>query len=606
MDMQTILLLALAGGALLLLAAVTHFSGQGSLDNIKSRTVGDGQHGTARWATKKEIQQTYAHVPFRPELWRKGEQLPKKQGLILGCEGRKGHVTAIVDTDDIHALVTAASGAGKTAYFLYPNIEYALATGMSFLCTDTKGDLFRNYAGIAKDCYGYRIAVLDLRNPTRSDGNNLLHLINKYMDIYKADPKNLPAKAKAEKYAKILSKTLINTTGDSSQYGQNAYFYDAAEGLLTSMLLLAAEYLPTKDAEGRPIEERHIVSVFKLVQELLAPSGVKGKNQFQLLLAKLPPDHKAKWFAGAALNTSEQAMMSVISTVLSRLNAFLDSEMEQILCFDTAIDAETFCNEKSAIFIVLPEEDQTKYFMVSLILQNLYREILTVADENGGRLKNRVVFFADELGTCPPIQSLELMFSASRSRGLMLVPIVQSITGQLQKNYGKEGSEIIVDNCQVNIFGGFAPASQTAVELSKALGSRTVMSGSISRGKNDPSQSLQMIERPLMTPDELKSMPKGSFIVAKTGVHPMQVRLRLFLDWGIRFGKPYQVPEKAQRPVAYASKQELEEAILRKHYAPATGDGDIPQGEPASGGSAVQVVQADDSPKDGRRPKIRR
>ena len=605
--MQTILLLALAGGALLLLAAATHFSGQGSLDNIKSKTVGDGQHGTARWATKKEIQQTYAHVPFRPELWRKGEQLPKKQGLVLGCEGRKGHVTAIVDTDDIHALVTAASGAGKTAYFLYPNIEYALATGMSFLCTDTKGDLFRNYAGIAKDCYGYKIAVLDLRNPTRSDGNNLLHLINKYMDIYKADPKNLQAKAKAEKYAKILSKTLINTTGDSSQYGQNAYFYDAAEGLLTSMLLLVAEYLPTEDAGGRPIEERHIVSVFKLVQELLAPSGVKGKNQFQLLLAKLPPDHKAKWFAGAALNTSEQAMMSVISTVLSRLNAFLDSEMEQILCFDTAIDAETFCNEKSAIFIVLPEEDQTKYFMVSLILQNLYREILTVADENGGRLKNRVVFFADELGTCPPIQSLELMFSASRSRGLMLVPIVQSITGQLQKNYGREGSEIIVDNCQVLISGGFAPASQTAVELSKALGSRTVMSGSISRGKNDPSQSLQMIERPLMTPDELKSMPKGSFIVAKTGVHPMQVRLRLFLDWGIRFSdKPYQVPEKAQRPVAYASKQELEAAILRKHQAPAVVDEELPQGEPPATGGAVQVVQADDSPKDGRRPRIRR
>lgn len=188
--------------------------------------------------------------------------------------------------------------------------------------------------------------------------------------------------------------------------------------------------------------------------------------------------------------------------------------------------------------------------MVSLILQNLYREILTVADENGGRLKNRVVFFADELGTCPPIQSLELMFSASRSRGLMLVPIVQSITGQLQKNYGKEGSEIIVDNCQVNLYGGFAPASQTAVELSKSLGSRTVMSGSISRGKNDPSQSLQMMERPLMTPDELKSMPKGSFIVAKTGVHPMKVKLRLFLDWGIRFGMPYEVPEKAQRFVA--------------------------------------------------------
>lgn len=95
----------------------------------------------------------------------------------------------------------------------------------------TKGDLYRNYAGIAKDFYGYQIAVLDLRNPTRSDGNNLLHLINKYMDIYKANPNDLAAKAKAEKYSKILAKTLINTSGgDSAQYGQNAFFYDSAEG----------------------------------------------------------------------------------------------------------------------------------------------------------------------------------------------------------------------------------------------------------------------------------------------------------------------------------------------------------------------------------------
>ena len=392
-----------------------------------------------------------------------------------------------------------AAGVGKTAYCLYPCLEYALASGMSFLSTDTKGDVVRNYGRIAQECYGYRVGVIDLRNPTRSDGFNLLHLVNKYMDAYREHPDNLLYKAKAERYAKIISKTIITAGMDGQNFGQNQFFYDAAEGLLTATILLVAESCPPP--------ERHIVSVFKIIQELMAPSQTKGQTQFQALLSLLPETHKAKWFAGAATSTADQAMASVMSTTLARLNAFLDSEMEQILCFDTAIDAEIFCNQKSAIFIVLPEEDQTKYFMVSLILQNLYREILTVADENGGRLKNRVVFFADELGTCPPIQSLELMFSASRSRGLMLVPIVQSITGQLQKNYGREGSEIIVDNCQVNIFGGFAPSSQTAVEVSKALGSRTVMSGSISRGKNDPSQSLQMIERPLMTPDELKTMP---------------------------------------------------------------------------------------------------
>ncbi len=530
-----------------------------TLNGIKSRTVGDGQHGTARFATKKEIQKTYRHIPFLPKAWRRGKELPTYQGIILGSSGKKNEITALVDTDDVHTLMIGASGVGKTAFFLYPNLEYACATGMSFLCTDTKGDLFRNYGAVARDYYGYNIAVIDLRNPTRSDGNNLLHLVNKYMDEYRADEHNLAAKAKAEKYAKIISKTIINSTGDSANYGQNAFFYDAAEGLLTSVILLLAEFLAPD--EEHPEERRHIISVFKMVQELLEPSKVKGKSQFQLLMAKLPAEHKAKWFAGAALNSAEQAMASVMSTVLSRLNAFLDSEMEQILCFDTAIDAESFCNTKSAIFIVLPEEDLTKYFMVSLMIQQLYREILSVADENGGKLDNRVIFYCDELGTIPPIESLQLIFSASRSRRLLMVPIIQSF-GQLQKNYGKEGSEIIVDNCQCTIFGGFAPNSQTAEVLSKALGSRTVMSGSISRGKNDPSQSLQMMERPLMMPDELKSLPKGQFIVMKTGTHPMQTRLRLFLDWGITFDRSYEVPEKANEKLPMPIKDELEQKIL--------------------------------------------
>lgn len=174
------------------------------------------------------------------------------------------------------------------------------------------------------------------------------------------------------------------------------------------------------------------------------------------------------------------------------------------------------------------------------------------------------MFFCDELGTIPPIDSLELMFSASRFRRLTMVPIIQSLS-QRHKNYGREGTEIIVDNCQDIIFGGFARNSQTAEALSKALGTRTVMSGSVSRGKSDPSQSLQMIERPLLTPDELKALPKGHFIVMKTGTHPMKTRMRLFLHWGIMFGSPHADPEKAQREVAYASRRELEMNIMKKN-----------------------------------------
>ena len=557
-----ILLLAVVFGALV---AITTFSGRGSLDSIKSKTVGDGQHGTARWATPGEIKKTFRSVPFQTALWRKGERLPGTQGLVLGCTGKKGQLTALVDSDDVHCLMIGASGVGKTAFFLYPNLEYACASGMSFFASDTKGDLARNYGAIARDCYGYQVAVVDLRNPTRSDGYNLLTLINHYMDACRRDPADLAARAKAEKYAKILSKTVINPDGEN--FAQNQYFYDAAEGVLTAVILLLAEYLPPREIDGVLRERRHIVSVFKLVQELLAPSILPGKNEFQLLMDRLPEEHKAKWFSGSALTVAEQSMASVMSTVLSRLNTFLDSELEQVLCFDSTIDAESFAAKKSAIFQILPEEDQTKNFMAGLMIQTLSRELFSVADEHDGKLPSRVVFFCDELGTMPAFDILPL-FSAGRSRRLTLVPIIQSLA-QLEKNYGKEGAEILADNCQDTIFGGFAPNSQTAEVLSKALGSRTVMSGSISRGKNDPNQSLQMIERPLMTPDELKSIPKGHFIVMKTGTHPMQARLRLFLEWGITFGAAYQVPQQAARKVYYASKAELTDIIYRAFPAPA-------------------------------------
>lgn len=545
-----------------------------TLNNIKSKTVGDGQHGSARWATKSEIKRVYRHIPFTPDKWRKQarngekptytggirkktreEELP--QGIIVGCKGGKKKTTAMVDTGDVHALMIGAAGVGKTAYWLYPCIEYACASGMSFLSTDTKGDVIRNYGGVAKE-YGYNVSVIDLRNPTKSNGNNLLNLVNKYMDLYKEHPNQLAYKAKAEKYAKIISKTIILSGAESASFGQNAYFYDAAEGILTATILLVAEFCEP--------QKRHIVSVFKIIQELLAPSEKRNKNQFQELMALLPNDHKAKWFAGAALNASDQSMASVMSTALSRLNAFLDSELEQILCFDTEIDAEKFCSEKSAIFIIMPEEAPTTFFMISLIIQQLYREILAVADEEDGKLKNRCIFFCDEFGTLPKIQDAEMIFSASRSRRLQIVPIIQSFS-QLDKNYGKEGEEIIVDNTQLTIFGGFAPNSPSAEVLSKALGTRTVLTGSVNKGKNDPSESLQMTERPLMSADELKAMPKGQFVVMKTGAYPMKVRLKLFFDWGISFGEPYTVKENANRKVEYAEKKELVEKIVEK-YSP--------------------------------------
>ncbi len=542
-----------------------------------------------------------------------------------------------MDTGDVHALMIGAAGVGKTAKFLYPNIEYCCASGMSFVANDTKGDLLRSYAPIAEKYYGYEVLVLDLRNPTQSDGFNMLHMVNRYMDDYLLTD-SLVSKAKAEKYAKIISKTVMNSGGfDSSSAGQNAYFYDSAEGLMTAVILVLSEICspyflhkkqkkkkgealkereqwleklrescsptPPNDSENgavnspasqnfsedcvdaeitlwnedvaevkkrladrsQPSEQRHIVSVFKLIQDLLEPTQ-SGTSRFKLLMAQLPDSHKARMLSGSALNTGDQAMASVMSTALSRLNAFLDSELEQLLCFETKLDTEKFCKRKSALFLVVPEEDNTKHFLVSLIVQQLYREMLTIADELGGKLANRVMFLMDEYGTIPKIESAEMMFSASRSRRISFVPIIQSLA-QLEKNYGKEGAAIVVDNCQLTIYGGFAPNSEAAEVLSKILGEQTVQTGSVSIGR-DKSKSLQMTGRPLMSPDELKIMPKDTFIVTRTGVKPMKTKLKLFFEWGIELDETYRMPEARVREVAYVNRREVEDLIRKKYGSP--------------------------------------
>ena len=216
-----------------------------------------------------------------------------------------------------------------------------------------------------------------------------------------------------------------------------------------------------------------------------------------------------------------------------------------------------------------------------------------LADEMGGKLPNRVIMFLDEYGTLPKIESAEMMFSASRSRRISIIAIIQSIA-QLQKNYGKEGAEIIIDNCQLSIYGGFAPNSETAVALSKNLGERTVQSGSISHGR-DKSQSLQMMGRSLMTVDEVKSMPKDSFIVTKTGFFPMKTFMRLFFKWGIVLDKDFVLPAPKVRKISYADKSAIE-ALIQEKYPPKEGAAaeteTHDQGEQAAQSNIAQNDQA--------------
>ena len=189
-SMTPLIILGVVGALFILLLSL--LTNNYSLNNIKSKTVGDGQYGTARWATDQEIRKAYVTVPFDVASWRAGKKRPTVQGLVLGSVQRGKRLDALVDCDDVHCLMIGASGVGKTAFFLYPNIEFACACGMSFLILDTKGDLARNCGRIAQKYYGYNVSVVewaveDYAIGVQKGNTALLEAVNNAMAELKAD-----------------------------------------------------------------------------------------------------------------------------------------------------------------------------------------------------------------------------------------------------------------------------------------------------------------------------------------------------------------------------------------------------------------------------------
>ena len=135
-----ITLIIVAGSMFALFIIISMVGNHYSLNRIKNKTVGQGQHGTARWATKKEVKKTYKRIDFQPNEWRNNpESRPTEQGIVVGCKNSRKGTTALIDTGDVHALMIGAAGVGKTAYWLYPCIRICLCNGYVIFINRHKG-----------------------------------------------------------------------------------------------------------------------------------------------------------------------------------------------------------------------------------------------------------------------------------------------------------------------------------------------------------------------------------------------------------------------------------------------------------------------------------
>lgn len=184
MTPQQIIFLSIVGIALVALIFLSESQKRYNLDSIKRKTVGDGQYGTARWATQEEIQSSTIQVPYEPEAWRYNkESRPTTAGIVVNLKQNKKQILATIDPSDSHTLMVAGTGGGKTTTFMIPNIEYALACGTSFISTDSKGDLLRLYGKLCEQ-YGYTCLNI---NPHTDEKRQLqLHAAHQSLHRYVA------------------------------------------------------------------------------------------------------------------------------------------------------------------------------------------------------------------------------------------------------------------------------------------------------------------------------------------------------------------------------------------------------------------------------------
>ena len=557
------------------------YNSNNNLNKIKAKKTGDGQFGTADWATEKELKENLKYIKYEPENWRKGINLPSSQGMIVGAKLNGKKMSAYVDTSDNHTMVITAPGGGKTTSLLYPNLEYSAAAGMSGFVTDTKGNIPKEFVYILENYYGCSTYTIDLRYPLKSSSYNFLYLVNKYIDRYK-ETGSLSDIAMAEGYAKNIADNIIHMDGFKNA-GQNQFFYTSAEGVIAGVTLLVSEFAQ----EG----ERHIVSVFKVIRQLMevVPESVTGKNPMPRLYLSdlyslLPNNHTAKDLLAPTATAEFKTIASVMSTAMSQMLKFIDKEIEQILCFDDGFNIDDFVKGKSFIFFVVDEKSNTKNFMINLIVRQIYGELLKRAEEEPDIcLPNRVMQWLDEFGTYAKIDGVEQMFSAGRSRNIITVPFIQTLA-QLDKNYGKDVAKTIKNSCQNTMFSFQSPMSDDADFFSKKLGTKTVTTGSISKqnslNNNNTSQNINMTKMSLMTPDEITRLRKGHWVFMKAGMNPSKMRLYKTEDWGITIEEPFFMKERTSRKVKYAHRDDIIFAVRNKYTESNTIQAEEPPQEP--------------------------
>lgn len=440
------------------------------------------EYGSAKWGNARELNKRYAD--------RDGKNVILTKRVSIGLDGYKHR-------RNLNILVVGGSGSGKTRFFCKPGI---MSVNCSYLIVDPKGEMLRSTGYLLKE-EGYDVKVFDLIHPRQSDGYNPFTYIRDDPDVLK-----------------LMDNLVKNTTPPKG--ASNDPFWEKAEIALDSALMLYLLY-------EAPVEEQNFeMLMFMLECARVMEEDEQYQSPLDLLFQTLEerdPSHIAvreyKVYKQAAGKTAK----SILVTASVRLAAFIFPQYAAMMQTDE-MDFASLGERKRAIFCVIPVNDGSMNYLVSMLMTQCFQQLYLRADERyNGRLPVPVRVIQDEWANVAQPDSYPKVLATCRSYNIGINIIVQNI--QSIKALYKDEWEGIIGNCDTLLFlgGGNEPTSLEFV--SKLLGKETVHTrtrGQTKGRSGSSSVNFQQTGRDLMTPDEIRMLPTNDALLFIRGEKPVR------------------------------------------------------------------------------------
>ena len=440
------------------------------------------EHGSAKWGNAKAVDKKYAQQP-------KSENKLLTQNVAIGLNAKKHR-------RNLNTLVIGGSGAGKTRFFCKPNLMQCCRN--SYFVLDPKGEIVRDVGELLSQ-KGYEVRVLDLISMEKSHCYNPFVYLQSDNDIQR-----------------LVTNLFKATTPKGSQ--SNDPFWDTSASMLLSALVYYLHYEAPEDEQN-----------FAMVMEMLRAGAIENEEDsrptpLDYLFADLEmdrPDHIALKYYRSYHAGSAKTLKSIQITLAARLEKFNLESLASLTCTDE-LDLATMGEKKVALFAIIPDNDSSFNFLVSILYTQLFQQLFYSADHiHGGALPVPVHFLMDEFANVSLPDDFDKILSVMRSRGVSVSIILQNLA-QLKALFEKQW-ESIVGNCDEFLYLGGNEQS-THKYVSELLGKSTIDTntyGKSSGRSGNYSTNYQISGRELLTPDEVRMLDNQYAILFIRGERPV-------------------------------------------------------------------------------------